>query len=880
MAEVSTGIVDLDRMIGGLLPGDNVVWTVDEIDAYLPFADALAAHACGTGEELVYFRFADHAPVFTPGPGIEIHDVHPEPGFESFITEIHRTIGEHGCCRYYVFDSLSSLSNTCYSDRMIGNFFRLTCPLLRRLDTIAYFAMYRSLHSYHATALVRDTTQILIDVYRLEGQTYVRPVKILGRQTAERTRMHLQQGNAFLPLASSAHISRVLGSAGWSGLPTASYRMIGVWDRTFLRAEQVADACAAGTAPAEEATRTLREVVRLIITNDDRMCALAERYLTLPDVIAIWKRMIGTGMIGGKAVGMMLARAILERADPRWGELLEPHDSFYIGSDVYYTFLVTNDCWWERQRQKDPGSYLEGNDAVRERLLSGTFPDYIMARFVDLLDYFGQSPIIVRSSSLLEDNFGNAFSGKYESVFCVNQGGPEERLAEFLNAVRRIYASTMSEEALTYRALRGVLGRDEQMALLVQRVSGVRYGRYLIPELAGVAYSFNPYAWSREIEPHAGMLRLVFGLGTRAVDRSDDDYTRVVSLSAPHLRPDASANDRRRHAQRRVDVLDVERNEFRQLHFLDVAKNAPEIPVERFAVRDPELARMCREQRLDERGAWVLTLDPALEKTPLASDMRAMLGAIRDAYGTDVDVEFTVNHDSEAGCTINVLQCRPLQVRGTAVTADPPPRTYGDGVIMRSAGGVIGHSRSIEIARLVYVVPHRYAALPENKRYALARLIGRLTRTPGLNTMLIGPGRWGTSTPSLGIPVSFPEIHGVSVLCEIDVMHEGLVPDLSLGTHFFNDLVEENILYVGHFCGNPENVLNDQYLCGDRTALERLAPDAAEWRETVYVRDGAAAPDGAVSPGDPALRAADGAVSSVRLYADALAQVAVLYTTP
>ncbi len=871
MVEAGTGLVDLDRMIGGLLPGDNVVWTVDEIEAYVPFATALAAHARSQGEELVYFRFAEHDAVFEPGPGIEIHDVHPEPGFESFITEIHRTINEHGCCRYYVFDSLSSLSNTCYSDRMIGNFFRLTCPLLRRLDTIAYFAMYRSLHSYHATTLVRETTQILIDVYRLDAQTYLRPVKILGRETAERTRLHQQRGSAFLPLTSSADISRVLRSAGWFGLPTASYRMIGVWDRTFLRAEQVADASEAGTAPAELVTQTLREVLRLIITNDERMRALAARYLTLPDVIGIWKRMIGTGMIGGKAVGMVLARAILERGDPRWNRILEPHDSFYIGSDVYYTFLVTNDCWWEHQRQKDPDSYLEGNEPVRERLLSGTFPDYIMARFVDLLDYFGQSPIIVRSSSLLEDNFGNAFSGKYESVFCVNQGSPGERLAEFLHAVRTIYASTMSEEALTYRAMRGVLGRDEQMALLVQRVSGVRYGRYVIPELAGVAYSFNPYAWNREIEPRAGMLRLVFGLGTRAVDRSDEDYTRVVSLSAPHLRPDASATDRRRHAQRRVDVLDVEHNEFRQLYFLDVAKNAPDIPVERFAVRDQELARMCREQGLDERGAWVLTLDPALEQTPLVADMRAMLDTIRDAYGTDVDVEFTVNHDSESGYTINLLQCRPLQVQGTAVTADPPPRTYGERVIMRSAGGVIGHSRSITIDRLVYVVPHRYAALPEGKRYALARLIGRLTRAPGLNIMLIGPGRWGTSTPSLGIPVSFSDIHGVSVLCEIDTMHEGLVPDLSLGTHFFNDLVEENILYVGHFCGNPANVLNDQYLRADCSALERLAPEAGEWCETVFVRDQS---DGA------AARTADGTASALRLYADALEQVAVLYTTP
>ena len=102
-------------------------------------------------------------------------------------------------------------------------------------------------------------------------------------------------------------------------------------------------------------------------------------------------------------------------------------------------------------------------------MLKGTFPEFILEQFVEMLDYFGQSPIIVRSSSLLEDNFGNAFSGKYESVFCANQGTRSERLEAFLSAVRRVYASTMSRDALMYRADRGLLDSDEQMALLVQQ---------------------------------------------------------------------------------------------------------------------------------------------------------------------------------------------------------------------------------------------------------------------------------------------------------------------------------------------------------------------------------------------------------------------------
>ena len=133
----------------------------------------------------------------------------------------------------------------------------------------------------------------------------------------------------------------------------------------------------------------------------------------------------------------------------------------------------------------------EGIEAIKEKILKGKFPRFILNQFREMLDYFGQSPIIVRSSSLLEDAYGNSFSGKYESVFCANQGNHKERLFAFLNAVRVVYASTIDIEALTYRKDRGLLDKDEEMALLVQRVSGEKQGPYYFPHIAGVGYSFT-----------------------------------------------------------------------------------------------------------------------------------------------------------------------------------------------------------------------------------------------------------------------------------------------------------------------------------------------------------------------------------------------------
>ncbi len=126
--------------------------------------------------------------------------------------------------------------------------------------------------------------------------------------------------------------------------------------------------------------------------------------------------MVGTGLIGGKTVGMLVARNILQRHSSRFTELLEDHDSFYVGSDVFYTYLVRNGVWWLRQKQRNPQTFLEGAVQARQRILVGRFPDHILERFEQILDYFGQSPIIVGSSSLLEDQFGNSFAGKYERV--------------------------------------------------------------------------------------------------------------------------------------------------------------------------------------------------------------------------------------------------------------------------------------------------------------------------------------------------------------------------------------------------------------------------------------------------------------------------------
>jgi hypothetical protein len=813
---------------------------VDAVEDYVPFVDPFVQDALARGKRLVYFRFARHAELVPSGIGAEIHALRPEVGFETFTAQIHKVIEEAGRGAFYVFDSLSDLAADWYSDLMLGNFFMVTCPYLYDLETVTYFALLRDSHSFDAVSAIRGTTQLLIDVFRHGSRLYVHPLKVDQRHSPTMYLPHVRDGESFLPLTESAVLSEVLVDLTERRVDAVS-RTLDMWERKLLHAREVLEDVRLGVRPEKEAEEIFGRLLRMMVTRDERLVALASRWLDLSDLLAIRKRMIGTGLIGGKSVGMLLARAILCKADPRWRERLETHDSFYVGSDVFYTFLVRNGCWRARRGQRNAATFMDGVAEARERILSGTFPGFIREQFVAMLEYFGQSPIIVRSSSLLEDSFGNAFTGKYESVFCPNQGSPQQRLSAFLAAVQAVYSSTMSEAALLYRSHRGLIDRDEQMAILVQRVSGAVHGHLFFPQVAGVGLSYNPYVWSERIDPEAGVVRLVFGLGTRAVDRVDDDYTRMVALNDPLRRPESGREGKGSlYAQRRVDVLDLQSNRFASETVDHVMRISPDLPIDLYAAKRSVLARGGGEARPAPDG-WVLTFDRLLSETSFVPDLREMLGILRDAYDYPVDTEFTANFLPGGRCRINLVQCRPLQVKEGGNIVDPPKRIARDSLILSTHGPIIGRSSLSRIDRVIYVDPAAYSAVPIRERASVARLIGRIVHLPRDEgppvSLLLGPGRWGTSTPSLGVPVSFAEIDAVSAICEIVGVGMNVVPDVSLGTHFFNDLVEANMLYMAVHPARKGNALNGSFLALARNLLAALLPEDAEWAGVVRVID-------------------------------------------
>ncbi|MFH2138750.1 MAG: PEP/pyruvate-binding domain-containing protein [Candidatus Omnitrophota bacterium] len=836
---ISTGIKGLDNVITGLRKGDNVVWQIDNLNDYIDLVKPFVRQALGENKKVIYIRFASHKELIKQSDKVKRYELNPLAGFESFTAKVNNIITREGQGSYYIFDCLSELLSAWASDIMIGNFFMVTCPYLYELKTFTYFSILRNNHSFKSIARIRETTQLLIDVYRCQGSCYIHPLKVWDRYSPTMFLPHKKDKDNFIPITDSVNAVEILSHISEKGIESAK-RNLDYWDRLFLTAQEIVDS----RASKEEIKDIMKKLSGIMISRNKKILSLAMKHFSLSELIAIKSRLIGTGFIGGKTAGMLLARNILAQSKLLdWPKLSEPHDSFYIGSDIFYSYIVQNKWWKLRVQQREKEGYFLVAKILGEKMLFGSFSPEIMEQFQQIIEYFGASPIIIRSSSLLEDGFGNAFAGKYESIFLANQGSPEQRYIQFAEAVKKIYASTMSEDALVYRKQRGLDKLDEQMALLVQRVSGANHSEYFFPDLAGVGVSHNTYVWNESMDPKAGMLRLVFGLGTRAVNRVEGDYPRMVALDEPLRRPYSEKSDLRKFSQHDVDLINIKENIFGTIPFQTLidARIDIDIDIDRIAVKDYESMSLMNKTNEPDKEYWILTLDRIFSDNTFAETFKKVLGILESSYHYPVEIEFTVNFIEDNLFKISLLQCRPLQTWGVGKRIQMPDKINKKDILFDSQGYFLGGNFSQKIQRIIYVDPQKYIDLPWVDKYEVGRLVGNLNRAienkDQRGTMLMGPGRWGTTTPSLGVPVKFAEINNVSILVEIAFPAGNLMPELSLGTHFFQDLVETNIFYIALFPEKKGVLFNHEWFVKLKNLFPELIPQAVKYKDIIGVYD-------------------------------------------
>lgn len=486
---------------------------------------------------------------------------------------------------------------------------------------------------------------------------------------------------------------------------------------------------------------------------------------------------LGSGTIGGKAKGLLFAREVLKASRlPALTKVRIP-ESMFLATELF-----------QEQMRCGEGALCAGLRAAVELILD---------RF--------SCPLAIRSSSRLEDSLKFSFAGKYLSVFVPNRGSKDERFKQVCSAILAVYASTFNEAATEYRRKHGL--QDEEMAVIIQPLIGEERLGYFYPDVSGVGFSKNYRRWTERIRKEDGMVRVVFGLGTKCVGRG---YARTFSLTNPWLRPEGfDPYMIARYSQETMDALHLSSgalvsfniNQKPELarchrHFGDVAQV--------FSQATRELRDIGSGEEPGPGERYVFTFRKFTEKYPeFFNTCRALFQVLEEAMGTPVDIEFVYDLDSRQ---FWLVQARPLSAWEENRRVRIPARVPPDRILLK-ADRMLTNGQLDGVRHIVFVDPHGYLGCSEP--YAVAREVGSLNEQYAAEGyILVGPGRWGSSDPAKGVPVRYNEINHAKLLVEVGIIERGIIPELSYGTHFFADLDMDRILYMPVFDGLKSNIVN------------------------------------------------------------------------
>ncbi len=576
------------------------------------------------------------------------------------------------------------------------------------------------------------------------------------------------------------------------------------------------------------------------------------------------------GKLGGKAAGMLLAHCILKSRGGAarkmagvfkdevigdaegvdWALLSEVKipRTWHVASDAILDFISYNDLEdILHQKYKSIDEVRRDYPNIIRLFKSSSFPPGLVHGMSAALDDFDGVPIVIRSSSLLEDRVGTAFSGKYKSLFLANQGTKKECLSALLDAVSEIYASMFGPDPIEYRAERGVLEFDEQMGILIQEVVGTRNGKYFFPAFAGVAFSKNEFRWSPRITRDDGLVRLVPGLGTRAVDRTGDDYPVLIVPGQPELRVNVAVDEILRYSPSRMDVINLETNSFETVEVDKLLKELEGryvgLPMVFSVLKDGRLVKPVSILLDPEKERIFPTFDEIRSDRKFLPQLKGLLKVLERTLQTPVDVEFA--HDGE---NLYLLQCRPQSQAAMAPPAPIPQDVPAEDIIF-TANKFVSNGHVDDITYLVYVDPERYGNLATKAEMkAVGQAIGKLNKLlPRKKFILMGPGRWGSRGDiKLGVSVTYADINNTAMLVEIARKKGSYVPDVSFGTHFFQDLVEAGIGYLPLYPDDEGIQFAERFLLGSENILPELVPKFEELSDVIRVIDTAKATDGRI----------------------------------
>jgi predicted nucleotidyltransferase len=744
-----------------------------------------------------------------------------------------------------------------------SNGWRAPLQLLRRFDRDLYLRAARRMVNYLCWAGVEGAQGLLREIYGQEAAVEDMAGEInLSGGSASLDESVLLEGRPFNLAASSLGSDKVMALVqSWIVEDRAGF-LPKVLNNPRSTLGEIADSLRRFhhllPEGAELSAATINGIrvslIRRFLTEQLDLTTVAKEHIEISDFLEILDSVIssseGHGRLGGKSAELLIADRILRaRASDATpiGDIKVPR-SWYIPSEELTQFLEYNDLEEVlQQKYRDIAQVRHEYPNIVQLFKNSRFAPALVRGLSVLLDEAGEQPLIVRSSSLLEDRLGSAFSGKYRSLFVANQGSKRERLADLMDAITEVYASLFGPDPIAYRQERGLIDFHEKMAILIQEVVGSRVGNYFFPAVAGVAFSNNELRWSPRIRRQDGLIRLVTGLGTRAVDRTSSDYPILVVPGQPNLRVNATIDEAIRYSPQQIDVINLETRRFETLELttllVELGKEYPSFDKVFSVVSDGTLARAVPAMVNLSRDELVADFDGLITGTPFVRHVGNMLKILQERLQTPVDIEFAFD-----GSDFYLLQCRAQSYADDAAPA-PIPKDAPERDTIFFANRYVSNGWVPDITHIVYVVPNAYAALEERTDLvAVGRAVGQLNKLlPKRTFILMGPGRWGSRGDiRLGVNVSYSDINNSAVLVEIARQAGSYVPDLSFGTHFFQDLVESSIRYLPLYPDQPPGFLNDRFLLSAHNLLPEMLPPFARLEEVIRVIDVPASAQGRV----------------------------------
>ncbi len=503
---------------------------------------------------------------------------------------------------------------------------------------------------------------------------------------------------------------------------------------------------------------------------------------------------VGSGSMGGKARGLAFLNHILQKYDlyDKWED---------VRVLVPRTLVITTE-YFDRFIRENGLKFVINSDLTDAEILSEFVASTLPQELTEALRVFIRNvrkPLAVRSSSKLEDSYYQPFAGVYSTYMIPHTENEDQQLRLLSKAIKSVYASVYFASSRGYITATANVLSEEKMAIVLQEICGSEDRGYFFPTLSGVARSVNFYPLGYET-PEDGVAKLAFGLGKAVVDgdqvlRFSPKYPRnVLQTSTPELTMTET--------QQAMFALDLQPDKFKTS--VDDAVNLERIPVTEcgaFRTFSKVVSTYDYEnQRIVDSpvpvGPKFITFAHILKYNtfPLAGILNELLEIMQREVRCGVEIEFAANLDvpSDSPAIFNVLQVRPISSDGLGAEVDWSGVDESDAIV--SSGSAIGPGWIKGVRDIVYLRESGFDTLKTRQMAAELRELNNRMRAEGRNYVLVGYGRWGSSIPTLGVPVQWSDISEARAIVECCLEHFRVDP--SQGTHFFQNMTSFNAGYV------------------------------------------------------------------------------------